>query len=220
MTESEQVLDYHKKIETLCQALAQKIHTKHEGLYLNHQHFGLYESTLNEKYQPVFTSLRDLIKEKRVDYMNYLNRQLLKNDETVRLERAALDKLQGALLSIQDKFRKDLEAQLGIIKEKEAEEEKANAQALKQAEEVGAEPKAEASDQVDLHKTAEETKEGVKKEEKFVDSAKISALNKMLDDFENILSKNFCQFANYEDFSFAKSRTTESLQEQFFQFFD
>ena len=42
----------------------------------------------------------------------------------------------------------------------------------------------------------------------------------MLDDFENILSKNFCQFANYEDFSFAKSRTTEALQEQFFQFFD
>lgn len=53
-----------------------------------------------------------------------------------------------------------------------------------------------------------------------MDTAKISALNKMLDDFENILSKNFCQFANYEDFSFAKSRTTESLQEQFFVFFD
>ena len=99
-TESEQVLDFHKKIESLCQALAQKIHKKHEGLYLNHQHFGLYESTLNEKYQPVFTSLRELIKDKRVDYMNYLNRQLLKNDETVRLERAALDRLQGALQSI------------------------------------------------------------------------------------------------------------------------
>lgn len=54
----------------------------------------------------------------------------------------------------------------------------------------------------------EETKEEEKKTES-IDSAKISALNKMLDDFENILSKNFCQFANYEDFSFAKSRTTE-----------
>ena len=54
----------------------------------------------------------------------------------------------------------------------------------------------------------EETKEEEKKTEA-IDSAKISALNKMLDDFENILSKNFCQFANYEDFSFAKSRTTE-----------
>lgn len=96
-SEKDQVLDLHKKIEQLCQALAAKIHKKHEGLYLNHQHFGLYESTLNEKYQPVFTQMKELIKEKRVDYMNYLNRQLLKNDETVRLERAALDKLQGGL---------------------------------------------------------------------------------------------------------------------------
>ena len=41
--------------------------------------------------------MSELIKQKRVDYMNYLNRQLLKNDETVRLERAALQKLQAAL---------------------------------------------------------------------------------------------------------------------------
>ena len=41
--------------------------------------------------------MKDLIEEKRVDYMNYLKRQLLKNDETVRLERAALEKLQGGL---------------------------------------------------------------------------------------------------------------------------
>ena len=66
----------------------------------------------------------------------------------------------------------------------------------------------------------EAAKSGSKESEKAVDTAKINALNKMLDDFENILSKNFCQFANYEDFSFAKSRTTEQLQEQFFQFFD
>ena len=74
LNESEQVLEYHKKIEQLCQGLAEKIHKKHEGLYLNHQHFGLYESTLNEKYQPVFTQMSELIKHKRVDYMNYLNR--------------------------------------------------------------------------------------------------------------------------------------------------
>lgn len=53
-----------------------------------------------------------------------------------------------------------------------------------------------------------------------MDSYRIAALTTMLDDFENILSKNFCQFANYEDFSFAKSRTTEALQDQFYQFFD
>lgn len=74
MSEKDQVLALHKKIETLCQGLAQKIHKKHEGLYLNHQHFGLYEGNLNEKYLPVFTQMKELIKEKRVDYMNYLNR--------------------------------------------------------------------------------------------------------------------------------------------------
>ena len=53
--------------------------------------------------------MKELIKEKRVDYMNYLNRQLLKNDETVRLERAALARLTGGLQSIQDRFRGDLD---------------------------------------------------------------------------------------------------------------
>ena len=71
---AEQVDVLHKKIESLCLDLSQKIHKKHEGLYLNHQHFGLYESTLNEKYQPVFTQMKELIAEKRVDYMNYLHR--------------------------------------------------------------------------------------------------------------------------------------------------
>lgn len=133
LNDKDQVLALHKKIETLCQGLAQKIHKKHEGLYLNHQHFGLYEGNLNEKYLPVFTQMKELIKEKRVDYMNYLNRQLLKNDETVRLERAALARLTGGLQSIQDRFRADLDGQLKIIKQKEADEEKANAEAKKAA---------------------------------------------------------------------------------------
>lgn len=49
----------------------------------------------------------------------------------MRLERAALAKLTAGLHSIQDRFRGDLEAQLAIIKRKEAEEEKANAELLK-----------------------------------------------------------------------------------------
>jgi hypothetical protein len=36
-----------------------------------------------------------------------------------------------------------------------------------------------------------------------VDTYKINAFFTMLDEFENILTKNFCLFANYEDFSFA-----------------
>jgi hypothetical protein len=52
-----------------------------------------------------------------------------------------------------------------------------------------------------------------------IDSYKIQAITTMLDDFENILAKNFCQFADYEDFSFAQSRNTESLNNHFNAFY-
>jgi len=42
----------------------------------------------------------------------------------------------------------------------------------------------------------------------------------MLDDFDNILKKNFCLFSNYEDFSFAQSRSTENLQNEFTNFIE
>ena len=77
--------------------------------------------------------MKELIKEKRVDYMNYLNRQLLKNDETVRLERAALARLTSGLQAIQERFRASLEAQLALIKKKEAEEEEERKEALEKA---------------------------------------------------------------------------------------
>lgn len=64
-TEAESVLELHGRIEALCQSLSQKIEKKHEGLYLNHQHFALYESTLNEKYQPVFQQMKQVIQDKR-----------------------------------------------------------------------------------------------------------------------------------------------------------
>jgi len=161
----------------------------------------------------------------------------LKNDETVRLERSALAKLQGALQAIQERFRAGLEEQHALIKSKEAAEKKAIDEAKKkEAEALAAEEEAEGAEGEGSSAKEGDSKPAVQEEskeeskadpevetaegDKVVDSAKISALNKMLDDFENILSKNFCQFANYEDFSFAKSRTTEQLQEQFFQFFD
>lgn len=62
----------------------------------------------------------------------------------------------------------------------------------------------------------EEEEEGKHNEEHKkteVDSYKVEALSTMLDDFENIISKNFCLFSNYEDFSFAQSRSKEKLEE-------
>ena len=84
---------------------------------MNHQHFAIYESTLNEKYQPVFEQMKQIIQDKRHEYQHYLSSQLLKNDETVKRERAVLDKMQASLQSIQDEFKKEFDSQSQIIKE-------------------------------------------------------------------------------------------------------
>jgi hypothetical protein len=73
LTPAEIVVDLHKKIEQLCQQLSFKIEKKNEGLILNHEHFSLYETTLNEKYDPVFLQMRQIINEKKEEYSNFLN---------------------------------------------------------------------------------------------------------------------------------------------------
>jgi hypothetical protein len=40
-----------------------------------------------------------------------------------------------------------------------------------------------------------------------VDSYLIESLSTMIDDYENIITKNYCVYTNYEDFSFAQSRS-------------
>ena len=42
-----------------------------------------------------------------------------------------------------------------------------------------------------------------------VNTYQIEALSTMVDDYENIISKNYCVYTNYEDFSFAESRSIE-----------
>jgi hypothetical protein len=40
----------------------------------------------------------------------------------------------------------------------------------------------------------------------------------MIDDFDNIINKNYCVYTNYEDFSFAQSRSQAQLDAQFKEF--
>lgn len=83
---SEVVLDLHKKIEHLCQQLSFKIEKKNEGLILNHEHFGLYETTLNQKYNPVFLQMKQIITDKKEEYTTFLNSQLKKNADRIKNE--------------------------------------------------------------------------------------------------------------------------------------
>ena len=91
MSQAEQVTSLHSKIENLCQSLLQKIEKKNEGLILNHEHFGLYEQTLNKKFEPVFNQMKQVISDKRLEYTLYLKRQLSKNSDRIQDEKNALD---------------------------------------------------------------------------------------------------------------------------------
>ena len=55
-------------------------------------------------------------------------------------------------------------------------------------------------------------------DQKRVDSYKIEAVTTCLDDFDNILAKNYCVYTNYEDFSFAQSRSKDQLDLNFAKF--
>lgn len=52
-----------------------------------------------------------------------------------------------------------------------------------------------------------------------VDSDKIKAITSMVDEFNNIVAKNFSAYANYDDFSFANSRSADAVMEKLNQFF-
>ena len=52
-----------------------------------------------------------------------------------------------------------------------------------------------------------------------VDSDKIKAITSMVDEFNNIVAKNFSAYAHYDDFSFANSRSAEGVMEKLNLFF-
>lgn len=45
-----------------------------------------------------------------------------------------------------------------------------------------------------------------------VDSDKVKAITTMVDEFNNIVAKNFSVYAQYDDFSFANSRSSEKVE--------
>jgi hypothetical protein len=42
-----------------------------------------------------------------------------------------------------------------------------------------------------------------------VNTYQVEALSTMIDDYDNIINKNYCVYTNYEDFSFAQSRSKQ-----------
>jgi len=54
-----------------------------------------------------------------------------------------------------------------------------------------------------------ENKENDEAEKPSINSYSVEALSTILDDYENIITKNYCVYTNYEDFSFAQSRSKQ-----------
>ena len=110
--------------------------------------------------------MRQVISNKRVEYTLFLKKQLSKNADRIQTEKVAVNKFNKSIKGMQETFKQELEKQLDIIQKKE-----------------------EASKQKgkDTEESISEEIESLK-----VDSYQIQAITTMLDDFENIIGKNFC----------------------------
>ena len=56
-------------------------------------------------------------------------------------------------------------------------------------------------------------------ENPIVDTDKIKAIANIVDEFNNIVAKNFSVYAQYDDFSFANSRSSDKIEEKLNKFF-
>ena len=153
--------------------------------------------------------MRHILKEKRLEYQTSLLKQLNGNMERISTEKKACSKLKDSMSVIGTQFNEQLQAQLEIIKAKDAQSEK-------MAKEMIDQKNKEQSEETDKEKAQPEKEEATGK----VDSYQIGAMATMLDDFENILAKNFCQFANKQDLSFMENRSAEKIQTEFGKFYD
>ena len=95
--------------------MVKKTEKKNENLLMDHEHFGLYEKTLKEKYDPIFRQMKKVIGDKRVEYSLYLNKQLSKNSDRILVEKNAVEKLQAGFKIMSDAFKSELDTQLDII---------------------------------------------------------------------------------------------------------
>lgn len=89
--------------------MSQKIQKKAENLVISHEQYSLYERTLGEKFNPVFQQMKEIIQDKRLEYMTFLTKQLNQNKERVQLEKETLEKLFKSFNPMSELIKKQLE---------------------------------------------------------------------------------------------------------------
>ena len=154
--------------------------------------------------------------EKKMDYLNHLVTHLDQNNERIQLEKTTLNKLEKSFNQHKPHFKETLEQQLNNIKTQVERQEKiykeAQENVQKKDDKKGEQP-------VEEEKKAESKAEEKDEEKVVVDSDKVKAITTMVDEFNNIVAKNFSVYAQYDDFSFANSRSSEKTEDKLNKFF-
>jgi hypothetical protein len=97
------------KLHNLLTSLSVKMQKKVDDLNLRFQQLSLYETTLTEKFKPLFQIMRQTVRERELDYMTYLLKQLDQNKDRVSMEKVTLQKLMGSYSKVADNIKRNLE---------------------------------------------------------------------------------------------------------------
>lgn len=68
--------DLQLKIQSQLNTLSFKMQKKVEELNIRQQHLTMYQRSLTQMYNPVFQVMRQVVKDRELDYMTYLLKQL------------------------------------------------------------------------------------------------------------------------------------------------
>lgn len=170
-----------------------------------------------------------ILAEKKLEYMSHLVDSLEANYHRVGLEKEALDKLEKGFADqgIKMRFKEVLEEQAVLIKQHVERQAKIREhEKTVEAKRAAAKPKWEEMNQErsrDAEK-ADKEDDGMPKlnlppAPEPVDADKIKAVTTMIDQFNNIVAKNFSVYGQYNDFSFASSRSADDIDAKLSAFF-
>ena len=83
---------------------------------LSQQQLAVYQETLNQKYEPIFQKMDDIMLRKKMDYLEHLVRHLQANHDRILLERETLGKMEKSFNQLKPSFKEVLEKQMNNIK--------------------------------------------------------------------------------------------------------
>ena len=144
--------------------------------------------------------MEQILQSKKMEYMDQMVTKLESNYEQTMLEKQTLNKLEKSLNMLKPYFKAQLQGYLKNIEVNQKTHEEIKAKGKKEGKE-------------------EEDETDVAKQMQVVDSDQIKTIAYLIDEFNNIVAKNFTVYGQYDDFSFANTRSSEKMEEKLLEFF-